>query len=157
MINHLLQQHEIQMEGEFMSNFFNSLFSDKGEIKGINNQYSVSEIVDILKEEGYSINVIQDNFLVFRLQGTNVVVVPHDGGDIQFFIMYDDDENRFSLRKVNKINIDYRLGKFYLTDDDKLGIELLLRNDGNGVTKSQIIQGLSDISLLNGLAKKEFW
>ena len=34
--------------------------------------------------------------------------------------MYDDDENRFSLRKVNKINIDYRLGKFYLTDDDKL-------------------------------------
>ena len=61
------------------------------------------------------------------------------------------------LRKVNKINIDYRLGKFYLTDDDKLGIELLLRNDGNGVTKSQIIQGLSDISLLNGLAKKEFW
>ncbi|HHF2189541.1 TPA: YbjN domain-containing protein, partial [Haemophilus influenzae] len=75
----------------------------------------------------------------------------------QFFIMYDDDENRFSLRKVNKINIDYRLGKFYLTDDDKLGIELLLRNDGNGVTKSQIIQGLSDISLLNGLAKKEFW
>ncbi|HHF3718159.1 TPA: YbjN domain-containing protein, partial [Haemophilus influenzae] len=83
--------------------------------------------------------------------------VPHDGGDIQFFIMYDDDENRFSLRKVNKINIDYRLGKFYLTDDDKLGIELLLRNDGNGVTKSQIIQGLSDISLLNGLAKKEFW
>lgn len=74
-----------------------------------------------------------------------------------FFIMYDDDENRFSLRKVNKINIDYRLGKFYLTDDDKLGIELLLRNDGNGVTKSQIIQGLSDISLLNGLAKKEFW
>ncbi|HHF2213865.1 TPA: YbjN domain-containing protein, partial [Haemophilus influenzae] len=110
-----------------------------------------------LKEEGYSINVIQDNFLVFRLQGTNVVVVPHDGGDIQFCIMYDDDENRFSLRKVNKINIDYRLGKFYLTDDDKLGIELLLRNDGNGVTKSQIIQGLSDISLLNGLAKKEFW
>lgn len=91
-----------------MSNFFNSLFSDKGEIKGIDNQYSVSEIVDILKEEGYSINVIQDNFLVFRLQGTNVVVVPHDGGDIQFFIMYDDDENRFSLRKVNKINIDYR-------------------------------------------------
>ncbi|SPX41431.1 Uncharacterised protein [Haemophilus influenzae] len=53
-----------------MSNFFNSLFSDKGEIKGIDNQYSVSEIVDILKEEGYSINVIQDNFLVFRLQGT---------------------------------------------------------------------------------------
>lgn len=156
-INHLLRQHEIQMEGEFMSNFFNSLFSDKGEIKGIDNEYSVSEIVDILKEEGYSINVIQDNFLVFRLQGTNVVVVPHDGGDIQFFIMYDDDENRFSLRKVNKINIDYRLGKFYLTDDDKLGIELLLRNDGNGVTKSQIIQGLSDISLLNGLAKKEFW
>lgn len=144
-------------EGEFMSNFFNSLFSDKGEIKGIDNQYSVSEIVNILKEEGYSINVIQDNFLVFRLQGTNVVVVPHDGGDIQFCIMYDDDENRFSLRKVNKINIDYRLGKFYLTDDDKLGIELLLRNDGNGVTKSQIIQGLSDISLLNGLAKKEFW
>ena len=45
-----------------MSNFFNSLFSDKGEIKGIDNQYSVSEIVDILKEEGYSINVIQDNF-----------------------------------------------------------------------------------------------
>lgn len=78
MINHLLRQHEIQMEGEFMSNFFNSLFSDKGEIKGIDNQYSVSEIVDILKEEGYSINVIQDNFLVFRLQGTNVVVVPHD-------------------------------------------------------------------------------
>ena len=113
-----------------MSNFFNSLFSDKGEIKGIDNQYSVSEIVDILKEEGYSINVIQDNFLVFRLQGTNVVVVPQDGGDIQFFIKY---------------------------DDDKLGIELLLRNDGNGVTKSQIIQGLSDISLLNGLAKKEFW
>lgn len=107
-----------------MSNFFNSLFSDKGEIKGIDNQYSVSEIVDILKEEGYSINVIQDNFLVFRLQGTNVVVVPYDGGDIQFCIMYDDDENRFSLRKVNKINIDYRLGKFYLTDDDKLGIEL---------------------------------
>lgn len=140
-----------------MSNFFNSLFSDKGEIKGIDNQYSVSEIVDILKEEGYSINVIQDNFLVFRLQGTNVVVIPHDGGYIQFCIMYDDDENRFSLRKVNKINIDYRLGKFYLTDDDKLGIELLLRNDGNGVTKSQIIQGLSDISLLNGLAEKEFW
>ncbi len=157
MINHLLRQHEIQMEGEFMSNFFNSLFSDKGEIKGIDNQYSVSEIVDILKEEGYSINVIQDNFLVFRLQGTNVIVASHDGGDIQFCIMYDDDENRFSLRKVNKINIDYRLGKFYLTDDDKLGIELLLRNDGNGVTKSQIIQGLSDISLLNGLAKKEFW
>ncbi|HHF3671437.1 TPA: hypothetical protein ACPOH1_001212 [Haemophilus influenzae] len=59
-----------------MSNFFNSLFSDKGEIKGIDNQYSVSEIVDILKEEGYSINVMQDNFLVFRLQGTNVVVIP---------------------------------------------------------------------------------
>lgn len=140
-----------------MSNFFNSLFSDKGEIKGIDNQYSVSEIVDILKEEGYSINVIQDNFLVFRLQGTNVVVVPMMEVIFNFFIMYDDDENRFSLRKVNKINIDYRLGKFYLTDDDKLGIELLLRNDGNGVTKSQIIQGLSDISLLNGLAKKEFW
>ncbi len=61
-----------------MSNFFNSLFSDKGEIKGIDNKSVSSEIVDILKEEGYSINVIQDNFLVFRLQGTNVVVVPHD-------------------------------------------------------------------------------
>ena len=84
MINHLLRQHEIQMEGEFMSNFFNSLFSDKGEIKGINTQYSVSEIVDILKEEGHSIYLIQDNFWVLKLQGTNVVVVPHDGGDIQF-------------------------------------------------------------------------
>ena len=140
-----------------MSNFFNSLFSDKGEIKGIDNQYSVSEIVDILKEEGYSINVMQDNFLVFRLQGTNVVVVPHDGGDIQFWIMYNDDENRFSLRKVNKMNIDYRVGKFYLTDDEQLGIELLLRNDGNRITKSQIIQGIAALSLLDGLAKKEFW
>lgn len=83
-ISHLLRQHEIQMEGEFMSNFFNSLFSDKGEIKGINTQYSVSEIVDILKEEGHSIYLIQDNFWVLKLQGTNVVVVPHDGGDIQF-------------------------------------------------------------------------
>lgn len=67
-----------------MSNFFNSLFSDKGEIKGINTQYSVSEIVDILKEEGHSIYLIQDNFWVLKWQGTNVVVVPHDGGDIQF-------------------------------------------------------------------------
>lgn len=140
-----------------MSNFFNSLFSDKGEIKGINTQYSVSEIVDILKEEGHSIYLIQDNFLVLKLQGTNVVVVPHDGGDIQFCIMYNDDENRFSLRKVNKMNIDYRVGKFYLTDDEQLGIELLLRNDGNRITKSQIIQGIADLSLLDGLAKKEFW
>ena len=105
-----------------MSNFFNSVFSDKGEIKGINTQYSVSEIVDILKEEGHSIYLIQDNFWVLKLQGTNVVVVPHDGGDIQFWIMYNDDENRFSLRKVNKMNIDYRVGKFYLTDDEQLGI-----------------------------------
>lgn len=140
-----------------MSNFFNSLFSDKGEIKGINTQYSVSEIVDILKEEGHSIYLIQDNFWVLKLQGTNVVVVPHDGGDIQFWIMYNDDENRFSLRKVNKMNIDYRVGKFYLTDDEQLGIELLLRNDGNRITKSQIIQGIAALSLLDGLAKKEFW
>ena len=138
-----------------MSNFFNSLFSDKGEIKGINTQYSVSEIVDILKEEGHSIYLIQDNFWVLKLQGTNVVVVPHDGGDIQFWIMYNDDENRFSLRKVNKMNIDYRVGKFYLTDDEQLGIELLLRNDGNRITKSQIIQGIAALSLLDGLAKKE--
>jgi hypothetical protein len=71
--------------------------------------------------------------------------------------MYNDDENRFSLRKVNKMNIDYRVGKFYLTDDEQLGIELLLRNDGNRITKSQIIQGIAALSLLDGLAKKEFW
>lgn len=141
----------------FMNKFFNSLFSESEEITDTKHQYSVSEISNILKKEGYSINFIQDNFLLLKLQGTNVVVILHDGGDIQFGIMYNDDEERFSLRKVNRMNIDYRVGKFYLTDEGKLGIELLLRDDGNGVTKSQIIQGVKDISLLDGLAKKEFW
>lgn len=140
-----------------MNKFFNSLFSESEEITDTKHQYSVSEISNILKKEGYSINFIQDNFLLLKLQGTNVVVILHDGGDIQFGIMYNDDEERFSLRKVNRMNIDYRVGKFYLTDEGKLGIELLLRDDGNGVTKSQIIQGVKDISLLDGLAKKEFW
>lgn len=141
----------------FMNKFFNSLFSESEEITDTKHQYSISEISNILKKEGYSINFIQDNFLLLKLQGTNVVVILHDGGDIQFGIMYNDDEERFSLRKVNRMNIDYRVGKFYLTDEGKLGIELLLRDDGNGVTKSQIIQGVKDISLLDGLAKKEFW
>lgn len=157
MIKHQLQQRVIQMAVVFMNKFFNSLFSESEEITDTKHQYSVSEISNILKKEGYSINFIQDNFLLLKLQGTNVVVILHDGGDIQFGIMYNDDEERFSLRKVNRMNIDYRVGKFYLTDEGKLGIELLLRDDGNGVTKSQIIQGVKDISLLDGLAKKEFW
>ena len=139
-----------------MSDYLNSLFLSNEETDNeMKPKYTISEIADIYKKEGYFIELKEEKFLVVKIQGTNVFVMLADDGDIQFAVIYNVDDN-FSLRSLNKINRTYRIGKAYLDDNGRMVIEVLLRSVGPGLTKAQIIQGLKDISLLSLYTEKEF-
>lgn len=117
-------------------------------------KYTLSEILDILKKEGYSVETINDNVIRLKIDGSNFLVYNNDNGDIQFSKLYKAEDN-FSLRKVNKLNDVLRIGK-YVLDDGGLSIELTLRSNNNGLSSAQIIQGVKDIVLLDNKARLEF-
>ncbi len=118
-------------------------------------KYTLSEILDILKKEGYSVETINDNVIHLKIDGSNFLVYNNDNGDIQFNKFYKSEDN-FSLRKVNKLNDVLRIGKYILDDNGGLSIELTLRSNNNGLSSAQIIQGVKDIVLLDNKARLEF-
>ena len=118
-------------------------------------KYTLSEILDILKKEGYSVETINDNVIRLKIDGNKFIVLNNDNGDIQFNSFYKA-EDTFSLRKVNKLNDILRVGKYILDDDGGLSIVLTLRSNNNGLSSAQIIQGVKDIVLLDNKARLEF-
>ncbi len=118
-------------------------------------KYTLSEILDILKKEGYSVETINDNAIRLKTDGNKFIVLNNDNGDIQFYSFYKAEDN-FSLRKVNKLNDVLRVGKYILNDDGGLSIVLTLRSNNNGLSSAQIIQGVKDIVFLDNKARLEF-
>lgn len=116
-------------------------------------KYTLSEILDILKKEGYSVETINDKAIRLKIDGNKFIVLNNDNGDIQFNSFYKA-EDTFSLRKVNKLNDVLRVGKYIL--DGGLSIVLTLRSNNNGLSSAQIIQGVKDIVFLDNKARLEF-
>lgn len=109
-----------------------------------------------MKKEGYAIDKIDDKAIGFKVDGQIYVVVIYDNGDIQFGKFYRADDS-FSLRKVNKLNQEYRIGTLTLGDNGDLTIGVLLRNDGNGLARQQVIQGARDIVNLDKITVTAFY
>ncbi|HHF1628003.1 TPA: YbjN domain-containing protein [Haemophilus influenzae] len=118
-------------------------------------KYTLSEISDILKKEGYSVEPIKGEVLSFKIEGDKFIAVTYNNGDIQFSSLYGSSDS-FSLRKLNKLNSDSRVGKYILNDDGGIRIEVTIRSNNKGLTIAQIIQGAKDIKLLDRYAINEF-
>ncbi|CBY81655.1 MULTISPECIES: hypothetical protein [Haemophilus] len=89
------------------------------------------------------------------MEGDKFIAVTYNNGDIKFVSSYAPSD-RFSLRKLNKLNSDSRLGKYILNDDGGMRIEVTIRSNNKGLTIAQIIQGVKDIKLLDRYAINEF-
>ena len=118
-------------------------------------KYTLSEISDILKKEGYAVESIKGELLSFKIEGDKFIAVTYDNGDIQFSSLYGPSDS-FSLRKLNKLNSDSRLGKYILDDEGGMRIEITIRSNNKGLTTAQIIQGAKDIKLLDRYMRNEF-
>ncbi|HHF2582130.1 TPA: hypothetical protein ACPJUD_002020, partial [Haemophilus influenzae] len=93
--------------------------------------------------------------LSFKIEGDKFIAVTYNNGDIQFSSLYGSSDS-FSLRKLNKLNSDSRVGKYILNDDGGIRIEVTIRSNNKGLTIAQIIQGAKDIKLLDRYAINEF-
>lgn len=118
-------------------------------------KYTLSEISDILKKEGYAVESIKGELLSFKIEGDKFIAVIYDNGDIQFSRLCGSSDS-FSLRKLNKLNSDSRVGKYILDDDGGMRIEITIRSNNKGLTTAQIIQGAKDIKLLDRYMRNEF-
>lgn len=111
--------------------------------------YELSDVIDILKDEGYSISALSDNLAVVKVDG-DAFMIFMSNNDLQFVSRYNPDDD-FTLRKINKVNNLFKVGKAYLDEDEQLCLEVLVRFSKE-INKDRIIQAMKDIISLDRIA-----
>lgn len=122
----------------------------------MNTRYTASEVAEILKSAGATdVEVGEENNAVFfnskGLIAKSVLSTYDDNGDINFLqILPNDPKQEFflTLEEANELNGKI-IGKIEIISD-RLFLSVLLRNNGNGLSRKQIIQGFDDFKALSG-------
>lgn len=122
----------------------------------MNTRYTASEVAEILKSAGATdVEVIdENNILSFNSKGLitkGTLSIYDDNGDINFLqILPNDPKQEFflTLEEANELN-GKAIGKIEIISD-RLFLSVLLRNNGNGLSRKQIIQGFDDFKALSG-------
>lgn len=121
----------------------------------MNTRYTTSEVAEILKSVGATdVEVIVENkVLSFKSKGLiteGVLSVYDSNGDINFLQILPNDpkqEHFLTLEEINELN-DNLIGKIQIVSDH-LFLSVTLRNNGNGLSCKQIIQGFDDFKALS--------
>nr|WP_314741741.1 hypothetical protein [uncultured Haemophilus sp.] len=122
----------------------------------MNTRYSTSEVAEILKSAGATdVEVVdENNVLSFNSKGLitkGTLSIYDDNGDINFLqILPNDPKQEFflTLEEANELN-GKLIGKIEIISD-RLFLSVTLRNNGNGLSRKQIIQGFDDFKALSG-------
>lgn len=122
----------------------------------MNTRYTASEVAEILKSAGATdVEVGEENNAVFfnskGLIAKSVLSTYDDNGDINFLqILPNDPKQEFflTLEEANELNGKI-IGKIEIISD-RLFLSVTLRNNGNGLSRKQIIQGFDDFKALSG-------
>jgi hypothetical protein len=94
------------------------------------------DIQELLKGEGYSVEVDEDGDLLWKLEGYNTwMFLAKDGQSLQFYAPFGD--GNATLKKVNTWNQTRRYSRSYLDDEGDPRLELDLDMAG-GVTVARI-------------------
>ncbi|MCW9698088.1 MULTISPECIES: hypothetical protein [unclassified Avibacterium] len=109
----------------------------------MSNQYTADEIKDILLDEGYrSVNILGEDILVLKIDGSNYIIMLYGNGDIQ--LMYGiSGVPMLSLEKVNNWNSNRRLGCLHIVEENQLRFSLGLPTLSDGLSRADIAKGVS--------------
>ena len=122
----------------------------------MNTRYTASEVAEILKSAGATDVEVggENNAVSFNSKGLiakSVLSTYDDNGDINFLqILPNDPKQEFflTLEEANELNGKI-IGKIEIISD-RLFLSVTLRNNGNGLSRKQIIQGFDDFKALSG-------
>lgn len=122
----------------------------------MNTRYTASEVAEILKSAGatdveveYENNILSFNSKGLITKGT--LSIYDDNGDMNFFQVLPNNDPKqgvyLTLEDINELNGKF-IGKIEVVDNS-LFLRVLLRNNGNGLSRKQIIQGFNDFKTLS--------
>lgn len=98
-------------------------------------QVNITQLVEIMKKEGYSVELDDENIL-WKIDGSNCLVLTYDDGKaIQFYVGFMDVKT--SMNDLNEWNKSKRFSRTYLDDDGDPCLELDLDLAG-GVTLARM-------------------
>jgi hypothetical protein len=101
---------------------------------------SVENLAELMEGEGYAVEVNDDRFVQWKVDGYRCqVFVADDSQAVQFHVSFADGDA--TLKKVNLWNATKRFSRTYLDDDGDPHLELDLDLAG-GVTKARILDYL---------------
>jgi hypothetical protein len=112
---------------------------------------TAQEVSQMLRNDGYtSVEILDEEAIRLRVDGTNYLVVLFDDGDLQMYMGLSGDA---SLSEINAWNRDKRLSRAYIDKEGDPVIEADLLAD-QGITDSQF-SNFVDVFLMSANAFRE--
>jgi len=109
-------------------------------IEDIIDTVSIDDLAELMEGEGYAVEVNNENFVQWKVDGYRCqVFVADDSQAVQFHVSFSD--GNATLKKVNLWNATKRFSRTYLDEDGDPHLELDLDLAG-GVTRERIVDYL---------------
>lgn len=120
---------------------------DDSEFVEVRKSYSDVELIQILRNEGYSpVKRLKEGIIVFQAESTNYLLFNQED-TLQIAIIFNDTDH-LSYKKLNEWNSTYRFSRAYINEDNRT-----INLDNNldlqaGVSEQQIIRFIAKFRLL---------
>ncbi|NTV10739.1 MAG: YbjN domain-containing protein [Zoogloea sp.] len=116
-------------------------------------KFSDSELVQMLKDEGYGSVKTSDGKIIVKIDGRSYFLFNNMGGDLQAY--YGTSGVNISTKDINDWNRTKRLSRAYLDSDNDPVLEADLLSDG-GLTKANVTEFFRIFYSVSAKAFREF-
>jgi len=103
----------------------------------VKKDYSIDEMVQIFKNEGYVVEKVSNRIFVIKINGKKYMMIRYDDGDLQAHYAFGG--VKVTCEDMNTWNRDKRLSKAYLDNDGDPVLEADLLSDG-GLSKENFTE-----------------
>ena len=115
-----------------------------------------AQLMALLREAGYSPEVVRDNVIRVQMDGLKVIFfVAENQLNLQAYAGFSG--GGVSLKTINDWNKDHRFSHAYLDNENDPAVELDLDLEGGGVTKDNVMNFFSLVRLSVTTFKTKIW